>query len=387
MNTHPWRLDPAVDFLNHGSFGACPPAVLAVQRAWQDRLEHQPVRFFVRDLPGLLATAQAELGAFVDAPPEDLVFVTNATTGINTVLNALKLGPGDGLLATDHTYQACMRALEATCARTGATLQIAQIPFPGTTADTIVEAVLGAVTPRTRVALLDHVTSQTGLVFPIERLVEALAERGIETLVDGAHGPGMCPISLRKMRPAWYTGNLHKWCCAPKGAAFLYVRPDQQPGLHPTHISHAYRPEGHFQAEFGWTGTWDPTAWLSVSAALEFVEGQLPGGWPAIRAHCRALCLAGRAVLTDVLGIPAPADDDLIGFLASVPLPDGAGAPLTGLGALDPWQDTLLFHHGIEVPIIAWPAAPKRVLRISAWLYNHPDQYRRLGTALQGMLR
>jgi isopenicillin-N epimerase len=370
-----WGLDPQVTFLNHGSFGACPRPVLAVQRALQDRLEHQPVRFF-RDLPGLLDAARTHLGAFIDAPPEDLVFVTNATTGVNTVLSALKLGPGDALLTTNHVYPACLRALEHTCARTGSALQIAQIPFPGTTADLIVERVLAAVTPATRVALLDHVTSPTGLVFPIERLVKALAERGVETLVDGAHGPGMCPISLRNLGAAYYTANLHKWCCAPKGAGFLYVRPDRRP-VHPLNISHAYTPAGNLHAEFDWTGTHDPTAWLTAPAAINFLGDRW--GLDTLRTRCRTLALRGREILLDALEQPAPCSDDLIGFMATVTLPHHPGPWIDGM---DPTHHALWTRHRIEVPIGWWPEAPRRFLRISAFLYNTEHHYERLARAL-----
>ncbi|MEZ4466762.1 MAG: aminotransferase class V-fold PLP-dependent enzyme [bacterium] len=214
--------------------------------------------------------------------------------------------------------------------------------------------------------------------------MSALDARGVDTLVDGAHGPGMVPVSLRKMQPAWYTANLHKWCCAPKGAAFLYVRPDRRRDLHPLNISHGYVPGGDLRAEFDWTGTWDPTAWLSVPAALDFLDSL--GGLPAIQARNRALALTGRDHLLQVLGLPAPTAPDLIGAMASVPLPDAAGAPLTGLGALDPWQDALLADHAIEVPIIAWPAPPRRVLRISAHLYNEEAEYVALAGALQTLL-
>lgn len=377
-----WQIDPTVTFLNHGSFGACPRPILALQQALRDRMERQPVLFF-RELPALLDAARVRVADFVDAPADDVVFVTNATTGVNTVLRSLDLRPGDGLLTTDHAYPACLRALEFTCARSGAALQVAHIPFPGTTADTIVERILAAVTPRTRFALLDHVTSPTGLVFPIERLVAALAERGVETLVDGAHGPGMCPISLRKMAPAWYTANLHKWCCAPKGAGFLYVRPDQRP-LHPLNISHAYTPAGNLHAEFDWTGTWDPTPWLAAPEALDCIGGLLPGGWVEVRARCRALVLGGRERLLATLDQPEPCDADLIGFLATVVPPDHPGPPIDGM---DPWHHALWTRHRIELPIGHWPAPPKRFLRISAFLYNHEDDYARLASALGELLR
>lgn len=387
-----WPLDPDVVFLNHGSFGSCPRPVFEFQQQIRARLERQPVQFFVRDLEGLLDTARAVLAEFVGADADDLVFVPNATAGVNTVLRSLRFERGDELMVTDHEYNACRNALDFAAAQWGARVTVVAVPFPLASADDIVAAVMERVTPRTRLALLDHVTSQTGLVMPIQRLAEKLAERGVETLVDGAHAPGMMPLRLREIGAAYYTGNCHKWLCAPKGAGFLVVRRDRQALIRPLSISHganSMRTErSRFQIEFGWTGTCDPSAWLSVPESLRWVGSLLPGGWPEVMRRNRALALAGRKVLCDALGIALPCPEELIGSLASIPIADAAddGTPASPLYA-DPLQDKLRLRHRIEVPIIPWPAPPKRLLRISAQLYNSLPQYRLLAEALKSEMK
>ena len=382
-----WALDPRVIFLNHGSFGACPRAMLAHQLEWRERMERQPVKFFVKDLEALLDTARARVARFVGAAADDLVFVPNATAGINTVLRSLRWRAGDELLVTDHEYNACRNALDFAAVRAGARVVVAKIPFPLRHADEVLAAILARVTRRTRFALLDHVTSQTGLVLPTERLVRELAARGVEVLVDGAHAPGMVPLNLRKLGAAAYTGNCHKWLCAPKTAAFLHVRPDLQKQIHPLAISHgANSPRAdrtRFLIEFGWTGTGDVSACLSVPHALDFMENLLPGGWPEIRRRNRQLALAARKLLCDALAIPLPAPDNMIASLASLPLPDATStAPPKSPLYADPLQDQLRDRWGIEVPIIPWPEPPHRLIRISAQLYNSLPNYARLAEAL-----
>lgn len=382
-----WLLDPQVVFLNHGSFGSCPRPVLDCQRAWRDRLEREPIQFFVRDLEGLLDAARASLARFVGADPANLVFVPNATAGVNTVLRSLRFRRGDELLVTDHEYNACRNALDYVAGRDRARVVVAPVPFPLHHADEVLEAVLAGVTARTRLALLDHVTSQTGLVLPIDRLVRALADRGVETLVDGAHAPGMVPLALETLGAAAYTGNAHKWLCAPKGAAFLYVRPDWQPRVRPLIISHGAnsprKDRSRFLLEFGWTGTGDPSAALSVPKALEVMGGLLPDGWPGLMARNRQLALEARRILCRAIDQPAPAPAEMIGALAALPLPDApeTAAPKSPL-YLDPLQEALRAGEGIEVPVIPWPAPPRRVLRISAQVYNERSHYERLAAVL-----
>ncbi|MCA9710728.1 MAG: aminotransferase class V-fold PLP-dependent enzyme, partial [Myxococcales bacterium] len=325
-----WQLDPSVTFLNHGSFGACPRAVLERQGELRARLEAEPVRFMVHELPGLLDDARAEVAAFLGARPEDLGFVRNATSGVNAVLRSLRFEPGDELLVTNHGYNACANVADFVTERAGARVVVAQVPFPLGSEDEVVQAVLGAVTPRTRLALLDHVTSPTGLVLPLARLVAALDERGVDTLVDGAHAPGMLDLDLRALGAAWYTANFHKHTCAPKGAAMLWAREDKQAGLHPATISHGYnspRARKRWLEELDWQGTDDPTPWLCVPEAIALVGGLVEGGWPEIRARNRALALEGREILCEALEVPAPAPASMIGTLAAVPLWDGDDAP------------------------------------------------------------
>ena len=380
-----WPLERGVIFLNHGSFGACPAEVLRQQAALRDEMEAEPVRFLSRELDDRLAGARQALAAFVGADADDLAFVANATGGVNAVLRSLRFSPGDELLTTDHAYNACRNALDFAASRAGARVLVAMIPFPLAAPEEVVEAVLAHVTPRTRLALLDHITSPTGLVLPIERLVAALAGRGVEVLVDGAHAPGMVPLDLGVLGAAYYSGNCHKWLCAPKGSAFLWVRRDRQADIHPLTISHgatAVRPgRSRFRLEFDWTGTQDPTGWLTVPKAIEYLGGLVPGGWPALMARNRALALEARRLLCAAAGTPSPCPDQMIGSLASVVLPDSTTVE-TGWRVRDPIQGRLFDCWGIEVPIMRWPAAPRRLLRISAQLYNTLDQYVRLADAL-----
>ena len=371
-----WGLDPAVIYLNHGSFGACPSAVLAAQSALRLDMEREPVDFLAVTFKARLDAARDALAAFLGADPADLAFVTNATAGVNAVLRSLSFGPGDELLTTTHTYAACRKTIDYVATRSGASVVVATLPFPLRDEQEVTEAVLALASSRTRLAVLDHVTSPTALVLPIARLVAELRNRGIETLVDGAHAPGMVPLALTELGAAYYSGNAHKWLCAPKGAAFLHVRRDCQPGLHPLVISHGYT-QG-FHAEFDWTGTCDPTPWLCIPEAIRFMGGLLPGGWPELMARNRSLALQARDILCSALGLDLPAPSSMIGSMASIPLPaaqPGSVAARLDSDALCEWfreraVRTWLYPH------------PVPLLRASAQIYNDIDQYRQLATLL-----
>jgi isopenicillin-N epimerase len=387
-----WLLDPEIIFLNHGAFGACPRAVLDFQTEWRARLERQPLQFLVRSLEKELDLARETLAQFVGADAEDLVFVPNATSGVNSVLRSLEFQPGNELLVTDHEYNASRNALDFVAERSGARIVVVKIPFPFQSADEIIAAILERVTPRTRLLLIDHVTSQTGIVLPIAEIVGALNARGVGTLVDGAHAPGMVPLNLRQLGAAYYTGNCHKWLCAPKGAAFLSVRRDKQEGIRPLTISHGAnslrKDRSPFLIEFGWQGTTDWSACLSVPEAIRFLGSLLPGGWPEVMERNRALAVTARKLLCEALNITAPCPAEFIGSLAAIPLPDAAKEQWPRLPFNEsPLQDALRTKHNIEVPIIFWPLPPKRVLRISAQLYNSLPQYERLASALREKLQ
>jgi isopenicillin-N epimerase len=373
-----WGLDPAVEYLNHGSFGACPTAVLVAQAALRAEMEREPCDFLKETLPARIDAARSELAQFLGADAADLAFVPNATAGVNAVLRSLEFAPADEILVTSHTYAACRKTVDFVAQRSGARVVIAALPFPCPDEESVVEAVLHAASARTRVALIDHVTSPTALILPLRRLIEALAARGIDTLVDGAHAPGMVPLGLADLGAAYYTGNAHKWLCAPKGAAFLHVRKDRQQGVHPNVISHGYS-EG-FHAEFDWTGTLDPTPWLCIPAALRHIGGLLPGGWLQVMQTNHELALRARDVLLDRLAVRAPAPDRMLGSMAAIPLPADAGGGTCDTRVLHDW----LRARGVE----AWlHPHPVPLVRLSAQLYNRLDQFRHLAVLLEEALR
>ena len=388
-----WPLDPDIVLLNHGSFGACPRAVLEAQARYRDRMEQNPIGFFMRELEPLLEESRGALADLVGADAEDLVFVRNVTEGVNSVLRSLRLEPGDELLVTDHAYNACRNVVEFVAARAGAKVVCATVPLPIRSAGEIVKRVLASVTERTRLALLDHIASPTAVVFPLERLVAELDRRGVDTLVDGAHAPGMIPLDLGRLGAAYYTGNCHKWLCAPKGAGFLHVRRDRQDGLHPAAISHGYNSERcdrpRLHEEFDWTGTDDPSAWLCVADAIRFLDALIDGGLEALMQRNHELALCGQRILCERLGLAPSCPDEMLGSMAALRLPDEPGCPAHRIHPLriHPLQTRLQEQSGIEVPIYNWPAPPRLMLRISAHAYNTAGQYERLAEGLEKLLR
>jgi isopenicillin-N epimerase len=365
--------------------------VLAAQAELRARLEREPVDFMAREWEPRMDEARAALARFVGAEPDALAFVSNATSGVNTVLRSLRFAPGDEILVTNHGYNACLNAARFAAEQSGARVVVAELPFPLADPEEVTRAILERVTERTRLALMDHVTSVTGLVLPIEEVVRGLEARGVDTLVDAAHAPGMVPLALDALAAAYYTGNCHKWMCTPKGSAFLYVRRDRQDRVHPLSISHgrnANRSDrSRFRLEFDFTGTQDPTAWLAIPEAIRFMGSIFPGGWDELRARNRGLVLRGRAILCDALGIAPPAPESMIGSLAAVPLPPGPPSAASVLSlTVDPIMATLRERYRIETLASVWPAAPRRTLRVSAQAYNDEAQYARLAAAVKEIL-
>ncbi|MDZ8139230.1 MAG: aminotransferase class V-fold PLP-dependent enzyme [Nostoc sp. DedQUE04] len=372
-------------FLNHGSFGACPKQVLEFQQRLRSQLEHEPLRFFVREWEPLLDDARSKLAAFVGADVQDLVFVPNATTGVNSVLRSLTFSPEDEILTTNHEYNACRNALDFIASRTGARMVVAKVPFPIDSPQQVIAAVIERVSPKTRLALLDHVTSQTGLIFPIQELAKELQQRGVDTLVDGAHAPGMISLDLREIDATYYTGNCHKWLCAPKGAAFLYVRRDKHSEIRPLTISHGTNSprtdKSRFQLEFDWTGTDDPTAYMCVPEAIAFMGSLLPGGWIELRQQNHQLVLQGRRLLCEALEVQPPCPEEMIGSMAVVPMP----ATLENRDFMSV-HDELFDKFGIQVQVMPWQEKPRLLVRISAQIYNTFEQYEYLAKVLKGLL-
>lgn len=386
-----WVLDPEVHFLNHGSFGACPAEVLDEQRAWRDRMEREPVLFLARQLQAHLDGVRERLADFLDCDTGGLVLVPNATTGVNAVLRSLELGEDDEVLITNLGYNACNNAARFVCERSGARLVTVEVPFPCAGPEQVLERVLEAVTERTTIAVLDHITSATGLVLPIARLVDALQDRGVDVLVDGAHAPGQVPLDLGALGAAYYTGNCHKWLCTPKGSAFLHVRADRRDRVQPTVISHGANTERpgatRLQDQFDWPGTVDFSPWLCIPTALDLFAREVPGGWEGVRARNHGFVLEARARLVEALGIEAPAPEDMLANLVALPLP-GDGPEGHGAFDLDPLHLALFERHSVEVPVFPGPVQGQRLLRVSGQLYNGDDDLDALlaGLAAEGVL-
>ena len=387
----PWLIEDGVLHLNHGSFGATPAAVLEAQQRVRSRMEANPTRYFLGgEYQRELDSARRVVADFVGGDEAGLVFVNNVTAGVNAVLRSLEptLGPGDEILVTDHEYNACHNAAEVSASRTGARVATVRVPFPIESSRQTVDAVLAVVTGRTRVLLIDAVTSATGLVMPVAEIAAAI-EPDVRVLVDAAHAPGMIDFDVAALGASYVTANCHKWMCSAKGAGFLWVRADRRDDVYHSVISHGYNggwpgDGGRLHAQFDWTGTQDPSAWLTVPAALAAVEAMHPEGWPGVRRDIRELCLTGRGILTDALGIDPPAPDEMIGAIASVPVPPPDDP---GTGIFDPLMAALADRHRIQVSVFTWPAPPQRLLRISAHLYNDESQYRRLAEAVTTELK
>jgi len=369
-----WMLDPAVTFLNHGSFGAVPRAVRASFVALQERIEAEPIEYIDRRLGELLGPARCRVAEFLGIEPEALGFVANATEGVNAVLRSLDFAPGDELLTTSHVYNAVRNAMTFRARQTGASYVEVSVPLPIRDPDEIVLAVTRALSDRTRLVVVDHVTSPTALVFPVERLAAECRARGIELLVDGAHVPGMLDVDVDALGCTYWTGNLHKWCCAPKGAAVLWVAPERRADIHPLAISH-FLDQG-FTKEFDWQGTRDLAAWSVSGQAIDFFERF---GWANVRAHNRQLAAFAHDLWCERWEVEpvSPREHTMLGFMATVPLP---GAISKRFASPLEFQKALYANDRIEVPIV--PFDGRWHARASAQLYNRPEHYEKLADAV-----
>ena len=374
-------LEPGVDFLNHGSFGAVPRVVFEAQTEWRRRIEAAPVEVIARQRLELIDAAKKPVGRWLGMRDSDFGLVTNATEGVNAVLHSLRFGPGDELLTTTHVYNAVRQAMKFTSARGGATYREIDLPLPVRSPADIIDVVVSGLSDRTRLLVIDHVTSPTATVLPVEQIAAACAARGVDVLIDGAHAPGMLPLNVQRIGAAYYAGNLHKWALAPRGAAFLWVRPDRQAAIHPAVVSHHYN-EG-FCREFTWQGTRDLSAWLAVPRALVFLE-QLGGN--AVREHNHAMAVWAHRLLCDRLNVAlplAPLDGSILGSMAAVKLPERLATRSDA--ELEKLQQALYSRHRLEVPLMRLD--PKTLLlRVSCQVYNTPAQYERASEVMAGIL-
>ncbi len=370
-----WGLNPEMRFLNHGSFGAVPRQVQRAQAQIRARMESQPIRYFVHEVPAALKDAAAQVAELVGSAPEDLSFVDNASTGVNVVLRSLQLEEGDRLVTLSHVYPAVRNAMAAVAQSAGATVHEVTLPCPVTDQawlQELDEALKGA-----RFAVLDHVTSATGLVLPIAEMIALAHRHGVPVLVDGAHAPGLLPLNIGALGADYYTGNLHKWVCAPKGSAFLWAAPQWQASLRPPIVGHAHG--GAWQDLFHTLGTRDYSNWLSLPAVLAFWAEN--GGLQAARERNNALASKARTLLLSSLGCPSAGPPEMQAAMVAFLLPNRlAPADASGAWAL---KDRLWDAHGIEIPIT--PHAGGLWMRLSAQLYNEMDDYRALLSALRAI--
>ncbi|MFO0874620.1 MAG: aminotransferase class V-fold PLP-dependent enzyme [Phycisphaerales bacterium] len=382
-----WMLDRSVDFLNHGSFGAMPKVVAAEQERWRGAIEANPIEMLGRRGRELLAPAAQAVARFVGAEADDVAFVTNATGGINAVLRSMTLGAGDELLTTNHVYNAVRQTMKFVAERHGARYVEVPLNVPLRGANDARDAIVAAITPRTRVVVVDHISSPTAIVFPVDQIARECAARNVGLLVDGAHAPGTIPLDLGALAGAgatWYSANLHKWVCAPKGCAFLWTRRDRQSTVHPTTISH-FLGEG-YRREFDWQGTRDITPWLSVRAALAFMDDEAIGlGWARVLAHNHALATWVQAHLCAAWDVEplSPLDGSMLGSMATVRLPAPLQPGRSRFETFEQLQRVFFDRFRVEVPVVQWGGA--WFVRPCCQVYNRAEQYERLAEVVAAL--
>lgn len=380
-----WSLPDDVTYLNHGSFGPTPRIVQSARDAWSARLAAQPMDFFLRQMEPAVDEAAARLATFLDADPRDLVFTDNATTAMNTVAATVPLVTGDEVLLNDHEYGAVRRIWQRACDAQGAKLVTAQIPVPIGNVDDVLEPLFEAVTPRTKLIVVSHVTSPTAIVFPVERICERAKGLGISVCIDGPHAIAMRDVHLKKIGAAFYCASLHKWLSAPLGTGFLYVDKRWQSKLTSPVLSWGRslsgRP-GRWQDEWNWQGTRDPAGFLAVPAAIEFLES---AGLASFREHGHTLAQEARQRIEALCGTTALVPDDpaWYGTMITVPLPPGPSLR-SSPNSWDPWTQTLWDDHRIEIPVVDWHG--RRHIRVSCHWYNDLRDLDRLLTALEQLV-
>lgn len=372
---HLWALEPEVTYLSHGSYGATPLEVLAVQQEWRRHIEANPVRAMFREYPRRVRESAAAIGELIHAAPEDVVFVESATSGMNAVLRSLEFQPGDEILVTNLAYGAITKAARYAARVSGAKLVTAHVPLPLPGAEAARDAVVAAITPRTRLVVIDHIVSPTGFILPVRAIADAAHAAGAQLLIDGAHAPGHIPLIMSETGADWYVGDLHKWLFVPRACGFLWSTGAARDLIHPLSISHGY--EQGMTAEFDWTGTRDPSAILSIPAAIAFHEKL---GGTALMERNAGMLREGIALIAAALQTPPGAPLDLFASLGTVALPARFGSTAEDAATL---RLRLAEDHRFEVLVVALEGT--LWLRVAAQAYNELADYRRLADVLEGL--
>ena len=388
MSKH-WKLNEKTVFLNHGSYGATPTIVLNEQKRWQLLLEKDPVKFFEDIAPKALIESRKAIANLVNCDYEDLALIENATSGVNIILRSLKFDEGDEIIVPNHAYQACRNTIDYVAEKSGAVVVTCDIPFPIQGNQIIIDNIMKCVTENTKLAMIDTVTSPTGLLMPFEELVGLLESKGVNVLLDAAHGIGMIPLDIEKIGASYTTSNCHKWLCAPKGSAFLHVRKDLQSLIHPLTISHGMTaPLGdstRFRHEFDWTGTRDVSAWCALPFVIDEFSKLVGMNWNEIMTHNRKLVIKGRNIICEKLSIIPPCPENMISSIATIKI-SSKQVSITDLYEIDPLHEKLLEDYNIQVPVWSWPNPQGRYIRISAQIYNNEDEYKYLANILEKCL-
>ena len=369
-------LDPDITFLNHGSFGACAKPVYENLLNWQMQMEWEPVHFFEETIFDALKKSRQILGKYINCPADDMVYFPNPTTAINAAARSLKLEPEDEVLSTNHIYGALDRTWKYICNKNEAKFVKADIPFPIQSKDEFLIRFFKAITSKTRVIFLSHITSMTAMIFPVEEVVEFARKNNILSIIDGAHVPGHIPLNIHTLNPDIYTGACHKWMCSPKGTSFLYVKKEMQENIHPLVVSWGWESENPSDSQFldwhEWQGTRDMSAFLTIPTSVKFMDDN---DWPNVSRKCREMVIQTRNQLLNYLKISPPCPDDWLGQMASIPMPFNDAFEI---------KNVLLNKYHIQVPIFTWEG--KVYLRYSIQAYNSESDLEKLLSAIKELL-
>ncbi len=386
--SHLFLIDPRSIALNHGSFGAVPLEIVNYQFSLIKRMESLTTKFFTRELPSLLEESLHVLTDFINAPYENTVFIKNATSAVNAVLNSIPFKKNDEIVTTNLIYASCRKTLEHISACKGVVVRQAEIPFPAHSDQKIFDTIMALVNNKTKLIFIDHISSETATVMPVEKIIEEASKAGIDTFIDGAHAPGMIPLDIKKLNPTYYTGNCHKWLYTPKGSAFMYVKSEKIDQMTPPVISNNFR-EGksgveRFRNSFDWSATMDYSSFVCVGRTIKYLENEVEGGWREIMKRNHQLVISGRNTLSEILDTKNCIPDEMTGSMVTIKL--GSKAVTDKKTGLDVLQIELLDRYNVEALITTLYPTNERILRISAALYNNRADYETLLDKLKILL-